>query len=462
LYIEPYPPAFDNLMGVIHQIVPSASATLKFFNAFLIGATLVMAFCAIEAMAKDRRLALFATFLLLAVPAFMGHFIWAQTLAMLFFFVAFYGLESGFGAEGWKRWMIASGIAIGAIAISQPSTAVIFIPILAIYAIVKFSSMGQKILKPILLAGVVAVLLTATYYVPVFMKYGTKYALDGIGVVDNLFAGANNVDTSGGVVYTAEDFLFVQPTGKIDQHIGIGFVLVFLALAGFALSINEMRKGKMAPWMLFFSAILVFCFIGVEGNAMPVKLFPHRFWVFLAVPVAVLGAYAYLRIEERFSKHRTLLLAVFVLAVFLTSAAGKMTVQTSQWPPGVMFASQEELSGYLSLKASFPVGTKVFPLCSADGKVIGFDMSSEPYVPEYEIFKRTAMNRSVQEVHDFMVSRGYGLMTLDSGCVQALGADKANALANAYLTSPLFEKAYSTQGMMVLRRNDQEKRFFSR
>ena len=38
---------------------------------------------------------------------------------------------------------------------------------------------------------------------------------------------------------------------------------------------------------------LVFTFLGTQGNALPVKLFPHRFWVFLTIPVAFFSAEAF-------------------------------------------------------------------------------------------------------------------------------------------------------------------------
>jgi hypothetical protein len=458
MYIEPYPPSYDNLMGVIHQMTVSVSDTLKFFNAFLIGTTLVMAFYSIEAMTKDRRLALFSTFFLLCLPAFMGHFIWAQTLAMLFLFVALYGLEkvvsAGDNAEK-NRFVLASGFAIGAIPITQPSTAAIFILFAVVYiASVLFESNGKNIaktLKPFIVAGLIGIIIAAVYYVPVVMKYGPKYTADGIGMFQGIFTPGATDDTSGGVIYSIEDIVLVQNQGKIDQQIGIGLVLSILAIMGFVLSINELRLGKKDAWLVFASVMLIIGILGIEGNTVPVKLFPHRFWVFLAIPVAILGAYAYLWIEKKFASHKTILLALLIIGVYLTSAAGKIAVQNSQWPPGVMFGSQEEITGYLAMKTSLPPGTKVFSLCSDDRKIIGMDMESEPYVPDYEIFKRTALNRSVQEVHDFMVARGYTLMTIDSGCVQSIGIDKTNALANAYLGSSLFEKAFSNQGMLILK-----------
>ena len=75
LYIEPYPPAYDILMGTVHQMTASVSDTLKFYNVLLIGLTLVIAFYTINELTKNRKLALYSTFFLFALPSFMGHFI---------------------------------------------------------------------------------------------------------------------------------------------------------------------------------------------------------------------------------------------------------------------------------------------------------------------------------------------------------------------------------------------------
>lgn len=446
LYIEPYPPVYDVLMGLMHQMTESVSGTLKFFNAFLIALTLVMAFFAIEALTKDRHIALLATFFLLAMPAFMGHFIWAQTLAMLFLFVAFYALERSLED---RRFIIPAGLAIGAIAITQPSVAVTFVLMAGLYALVKLYSRGKDALRPILLAGLVGVLVTAAFYVPTYLKYGHDYTVMGIGFSESLLDPTSTADTAGGAVYSIDDYLFVKPFGKIDQHVGIGLVLSLLMLGGLALGLKQLASGKAKAWLIIAVLWLVLGFLGTEGNALPIKLFPHRFWVFLAIPVAMLASFSYIQMEERFEKYRGLLLVMMVAFVFLTSAAPKMEVQLAQWPPGASFTSTEELSGYYSLGASFEPNTRIFPLCSDDGKVIGFDMLSEPYVPEYETFKRDAINKTPSEVHSFLSERDYSYLVFDSTCSKEMGAQVAPVSLMNYQSSDKFQLVSSNGGFFL-------------
>ncbi len=448
LYIEPYPPVYDVLMGVLHQMTESVSDTLKFYNVLLIGLALIFAFYAIEELTKNRKLALLAAFFLFALPSFMGHFIWAQTLAMLFLFITFYGYEKALKD---KRYIIPAGISTGAIAITQPSVAVTFVFLAALYVLAKYYVKGKEVVLPLILCGAIGILIAASYYIPTYLKFGPEYTAHGMGFMLEHFDPTSGADTSEGLVYGIADYLIVQPQGKIDQHVGIGIAIALLVLAGLFSILKNLKSSERKAWLLYAILWLIFAFLGTEGNALPIKLFPHRFWVFLSIPVAMIAAHGYLVLEERFERHKKLLLVLMVLAVFVTSFAGKMTVQTSSWPPGVRFTSQGELSGYVTMAQSLPKNTLIFPLCSEDSKIIGFDMLSEPFVPEYELFKHDVLQKSPEEVYSFISSRGYSYLTIDPNCVSELGLEEANLLVSSYLSSGSYEQAYSNQMFILLK-----------
>jgi len=447
LYIEPYPPSFDIVMGVLHQLTTSVTSTLKFYNAFLCGLSIIFAFYTITELTGNRRLGLFSAFFLLALPSFLSHFIWAQTLAMLFFFAAFYGFEKSIRD---KRLIIPTGLAVGAIAITQPSAPAVFILFAGAYLLAKYYAEGKDVIKPIVFACVIGIAITAVYYVPVVLKYGPKYTSEGIGLFQGIFDPASKEDTSGGLVYGVSDYLFVLPYGKIDQHVGIGLVISLLALAGVYLFYKEISEGKKQPWMIFSLLWIAIGFLGTEGNALPFKLFPHRFWVFLSIPVAIIASYAYLAIEHRYQSYRIIVIALVLGGVLLTSALPKFQQQTSTWPPGASFYSAEELQGYEQMESSLPKNTLVFPLCSMDSKVIGSDMLSEPYVPEYEIFKRTAVNKTPEEVYSFISKRGYKYLIIDSTCINVLGLEEANNVLADYQSSEKYRNVYNTSGFFLL------------
>jgi len=448
LYIEPYPPSFDILMGVLHQMTPSVSTTLKFFNAFLVSLSPIFAFYAVSEITKSRNLALLAAFFLLAMPAFMSHFIWAQTLAMLMLLISFYAYERALKEP---RFLLPAGVAVGAVAISQPSTAAIFAIMSVLYALAKFYENGLPALKQLAIIGAIGLLLAGTYYVPTVLKYGVEYTGIGLGMFPDLFTPGSSEDFSDATVYGIADYFIVQPDGRIDQHIGIGIVLGILALLGFAMAMDALRKGSREAWLSCAALWLILGILGTEGNIMPVKLFPHRFWVFLAIPVAILAAYAYLKLEEKWPQYKALLFAGLVLGVLATSAAGKLNTQTSIWPPGLDYASQAELSSYLGIKMAFPEDTRVFTLCSSDLKITGNDMLAEPWLPEYGAFKRHAPEKSPTEVYAFLKKMDYPYLVLDQSCAKLLGNESAAQLPAAYNMPDKADLVMSEAGFTVFR-----------
>ncbi|MEM4367680.1 MAG: hypothetical protein QXO21_01495, partial [Candidatus Anstonellales archaeon] len=95
-YVEPYPPGFDIVLGLLSQINNSVKFSLKFFNSFLVAYALIPVFYLFRLLSKDDKFALIGTIIILLLPAFMSHFIWAQTLAMTFFIMGLHSLAQLF------------------------------------------------------------------------------------------------------------------------------------------------------------------------------------------------------------------------------------------------------------------------------------------------------------------------------------------------------------------------------
>lgn len=447
LYIEPYPPAYDTLLANLYQLGESVVDTLKFYNAFLIGFGLFFAFYAFSEITKNKKIALLGTFFLFILPCFMSHFIWAQSLALILMFVAFHGYEKSIGD---KKWFLPAGVVIAAIAVTQPSTALNLALFSVLYFVGKVFIQGKSVAKPLLIVAVIGLVLSLFYYVPTFMKFGFEEAMIGMGFTPDLVEAGSSGDTSGGLVYTINDFIDAPLATKIDQAIGIGPVLSLLLLIGVVFMLKDFHKGERKAWVVIALLWLILTILGTQGNALPTKLFPHRFWAFLAIPVALCASYGYTALERYAGNSKKVLLFFVLLLVIYTSGIPKLTVQTSYWPPGVSFASQQELTGYVTMENSFPTNTKVFALCSPDRKVIGFDMDAESYVEEYAAFKRSIEEKSADETHLFLLSRGYQYLTFDSSCVNKFGPEKTQELVNDYMNSGKYEVIFSNEGFMLM------------
>ncbi len=115
-YIDPYPPAYDILMGILHQTSPDLMWTLKFFNALLISLGLVFFFLLAKVVLEDETKAAFATFVLACIPAYLSHFIWAHSLAATLFFPTMYAFLQ---IKEDKRWMLPAIILVAGAWVSQ-------------------------------------------------------------------------------------------------------------------------------------------------------------------------------------------------------------------------------------------------------------------------------------------------------------------------------------------------------
>ncbi len=568
-YIDPYPPSYDMIFGVLHQVSSSIYWTIKFFNALLISLSIVFFYFFARLFTGSRGKALFATFVLASVPAYLSHFIWAPALAMVVFFPAMYALEM---AAKDKKWWIIAAVCFASILLSHPTQAAKLFAFIAIYIGIKslslFLSNRKAWLKDswpwfaAVAGGVVLSLFWWALKWRVFARFATGGFKGGseaaAAVVQNspnfiarfftLVVRALNPD--GGTatrVYTLKDLAFAQGSNMINNPVGLGFFVfllmlagLFSALAGFArflprprvfvsavvvivmistialtsrtLEFQEGFYGRDGPlrpqnWVnppsyqgvfaitlvlallvaafvlslvalvragneqrgrLVFLAILLgwllFAFLGVNNKTfnLPIGLFAFRFWMILAVPAAilaseglfaVLGFVGKLRLEPLAATILKLAIAsVVVVGVFFTSSVQKYEVNTSNWPPGAFWSVAYDAQGrvvahevedFMWLRA-LPVNTKVFTFSQPD-QVIGFDMYSCGWCDEEAGMRNRfagSGNVSAQELHGFLLDKGYEYFIIGSIDAKNYGLNVTNRMVSDIAASGLFEVAY--------------------
>ncbi len=142
-YMDPYPPGYDMMFGILHQTSSSIYWTIKFFNALLISLSLIFFYFFAKEFIGSRSKALFATFVLASVPAYLSHFIWAPALAMAVFFQAMYALEM---IKHDKRWWVVAAVCFASVLLSHPTHAVKLASMVGIYVGIRlFSSFVSEI-----------------------------------------------------------------------------------------------------------------------------------------------------------------------------------------------------------------------------------------------------------------------------------------------------------------------------
>ncbi len=462
-YLAPYPPFFDVLLGLLFQLdTGSLQFTLKFFNALLVSLTIPLFYCWVRTRFEGR-VALWATFIIAVLPSLMSHFIWAQTLAMVLVFPAFYFLERVLRG-GDRALTLISALTLGAVLMVQPSVAGIIFIMVVLYV-------GSVRLPAILASGDKAAALKDSAAVPLLalalallLFWGPMLAMYGMGGILNQmglslgFVTEKTPDTSGGVIYGPNDFLDAPLASKMDQPTGWGLAVSGLLLLGIVVAVRKARAGEDRWLQVALLLWFVFCMVGVEGNALPFKMMPHRFWVFLAIPVAILAGYGAVKVLEYTDKNRKgMELAakvVLVAALLFTAAYPKGVVETSQWPPGASWASDEQVAGYIKLKG-LPANTKVFGFCMNDVFADGVDKAGYAWVKEVNDYKAQSINDSLDGNYAFLKKYGYEYAIIDQSCLKTFSGDQIQAKLTALGPDSRFtlEQQFSSQSFLAMKVN---------
>lgn len=445
-YMEPYPPAFPIVMGMVHQLNDSVSGTLKIVNAILLGFAVLFFYLFASELFDSKYKALFASFIIACVPSFMSHFIWSQTLAIVLMFPAFYCVLKTFKTIDKEQnlWYKLGILSVTSVLLTQPSTAAIF-GLMFGFMWVAFVIATKKLNFKVLFIGIAAVVFAvALFWGPTIYKYGVNDTAEGIGLSQKLFTDAN-VDTSGGEVYFVKDFIVAPTSSKIDQAIGWGVVVFISLLIGLVIIIKKFKRENYISVLLLLW--MLFTFLGTEGNAFPVKLFPHRFWVFMIIPVALIIAYSLFNLSQ--SKVGSALLVIIIcVGILFTSGIPKYIVQTSMWPAGGNFMSIEQVGGYVWMKNNLPKDSNVFVVCGKEEKVVAFDMYSP--VLDMNLYRFKQQNNTISDILDF--TRDYKYILFDIQCIKQYGINETNNMLNYIVSVPSIKISYQNQQFWLFER----------
>jgi len=256
-YINPYPPSYDLVLGILHQTNDSVYWTMKFFNALIISLSAIFFYFFVKELSGSTSKALFATFALASIPSFLSHFIWAISLAVPLYLACFYALER---IKHDSRWWIASGIVMAAILISTPTHSTYFGLFFALYLAAKFLA-DKKTLLPLARAGALGISLSfLIWWLPMILRHNIEGVLRGIGL-GGAAIGISNIVSIGGTgdrAYSMSDFIFAKEANMINNPIGLGVVLSLLLIFSLVyLPIKHkgsLRKKKIAVLISFFAA----------------------------------------------------------------------------------------------------------------------------------------------------------------------------------------------------------------
>ncbi len=442
-YIDPYPPGYDILMGVLHQTEPSLQWTLKFFNNLIIALGILFFYFFVLHFTGKRGTALFSTFVLFSIPSYLSHFIWAHTLVVTLFLVSLYCIEM---IKKDKRWIYAAIVAIASTWLVQPTNPLKFFVLFVVYVSVK--CIVEKKVKWDLITAVIGGYLLAFIWwfnhlegiLPGKVKSAVEASsASGGGFFATMFSFVQKAfpPSSGTATraYTFREIVFVQHNNMINNPIGIGlFISILIALGTVAilLSYKGLKKEENS-WKIIALICAILTFLGFNTMTfnLPIGFISFRFWMLFALFGSIVAAEGIWLLFGLFKRYKFLILSVFAIGILLTSAHQKYSVNTVIWPPGLGWAfypppnhPYQEAIDYAWIKDNLPIDTNIFTF--VDSYVLGFDMYACLWCEDINKYRETAINQTASDLNLWLKSKGIEYLIIDQRAVRKYGVDVVN------------------------------------
>ncbi|MFH1182146.1 MAG: hypothetical protein V1702_04265 [Candidatus Woesearchaeota archaeon] len=472
-YLSPYPPGYDGFLGLMAQSNDSVYWTLKFFNALIISLGILFFFFFAREFTGSLSKSLIATFILASVPCYLSHFIWAHALTMTLFFPAMYCLEM---IKHDRKWIFPASFVISGLMVSDPTTALKLVAMMGIYFAVKSIAM-KKFSVAHFSALALGSLLSLFWWAPnakgffSMVENGGTTVGEAVASNTNLFVkifhiiqGAFPTDSgTASRAYSFSDFFMAQKANMINNPIGIGVAVSVLAIIGLAVVCLRYRSWlqEKGGYLLITLCWGVFAFLGVNSITfnLPIGFFAFRFWMILAVPVALLAAEGIMLLSGMVNMKavKAAIIVALIVAVTFTSGIQKYAVNTAPWGAGAFWTYEMtpqgpqsyELAGYVWLH-TLPPNTKVFSFLT-DDQVIGFDKFSCGWCKDESELRKRGLNITGEEMHSWMLEHGYQYLLVGGMEVRNFGQDAVDSFIDSIQNSTLFSLAHQTNGLIVLK-----------
>jgi hypothetical protein len=453
-YLNPYPPSYDVVMGILHQTNDSVYWTLKFFNALIVSLSTIFFYFFVKELSGSRNKALFAAFALFSIPAFMSHFIWGLSLAVPLYFVAFYAFER---IKYDRKWWIVTGLVSVAPLTSSPTHSAYFGMFFVLYFLTKVL-LDRKFLLYHAAGGLFGLSLsTIFWYFPMFLRYGFIGTLKDLGIPLGKAASNLSFGGTGDRLYTFSDFFIAHKQNMINNPIGIGIVLsilTFVAVIFMFLKFKDLIK-KENQWLVITFVLFVFTLLAVNAVRFPIKLSPFRAWMLLAIPVCILAAQGAFNLMDMSQKSagkiaKIAVLLILVAGIYFTSTQQKIAVNTATWPPGGFWTSGDEIGSYLWMKDNLPKNSKVFTFVN-NGPIVGLDMFTCHWCDDVIEFSKIGFNQTAEETHTWLRQHEYEYLMVDGQTVQKYGIEDSSSKIQELGNSGLFNPVFSNNGGILFR-----------
>lgn len=468
-YLDPYPPAYASLMGVLHQTSSELQWTLKFFNSLLIALSVLFFNYMVLRLTKNDKIALASAFVLVMLPSYLSHFIWSHTLIPLLFMLLIYSyLKVDDSKNGW----VFVAVVTAAIFLTH-TRQVIKLGIMAGIFLGVSWFYTKKFPKKIVYGSLVGVVLSLAWWAFKFKSMLEMLTHSSVGstaeaaaavtstsgllnkIILRLPSMFNPAGGTGHRAYSFSDFFIAGDTNMINSPIGWGIMVSILVLIALILIFSRYKKLKEAEnyWLAVVLGWFIFTFLNVNAETfhLPIGIEPFRSWMVLAVPVSILCGYIIVVMGNSAKQLKYPLLIGIVVLVFLTSGLHNYNHNTSpNWPPGGKWTSPEELQGYIWMKNNLPLNSNVFTYSSQNKVVFGLNMNSCVWCDDYREFHPTVLDQDVQTVYSWLKAHEYEYIAFGGMEVKYLGNEYGKEVAAEKLNAIVMEMGKQSEKFRVV------------
>lgn len=463
-YLFPFnPPTTSVLLGLLNQITPDLYTAMKTFICMVLALGLMAFFLFSYVLSDSSRFSLIAMLILSITPCYIGHFIFNYTVAISLLQVLLFGIALALKS---KKAIILAAIFCSSVLITHPvaavQAAIIMFIFLVVFLVREFH--GKTFKKSSILhylennsikiisIGILGIVLSMFLYGDLILYF------IGIGnsnqVSDDLEKrGIGN----GGIIslsynlvgYDIEDkafsdFFIAKPVSRMDQEEGIGIFLFSICLIGilFFFFLKDKLYHNNIIYLLCFLFFFFFLWI-FTGGYFKFSIQNYRWWSILAIFVALHASSTIMILFSILKKDKLILysiLALLAIGLIYTSAVPRYKVQTSSWPPGVDWLSQEQINGFVNLR-NIGNSNLIFSLCSGERKIIANNQMALPWHPDIKKYNSLITNSSYEKNSSFAIEYaeklipelGFSYLIIDASCLNYYGLNETNKILQHFI-----------------------------
>ena len=484
-YLDPYPPAYSMIMGILHQTSPEAQWTLKFFNSLLISLSVVFFFFMVKTLTRRSNLAITSTFILSMLPSYLSHFIWAHTLIPLLFFLLIYSFVK---IDQQARWWIVAMVVSASIFLTHTFQAIkLMILAFGFFAVkwIYFKKFPKKIFYAVISGFLISLSWWIFKFKGLMQLYITEEKVSSASIVSTGVMGIVEkvikylprlLSPEGGTAtraYSIPDFFIAQKTNMINAPIGWGFIITLLLIFAIVMIFFNYKKliEQQHYWVTILLVWFVLTFLGINSDTfnLPIGMAGFRIWMLLAIPVSILSAKGLLMLIKASKEAKYVVLIILVIAIIITSGYPKYEHNTNpNWPVGAKWTYIQEngriyspeLEGYIWIKNNMPINTRIFSYWHHTNMLYGMNMFPCTWCEEFREFKKDILFKDALKVHSWLVNNDYEYLVFGSLEYKYFGRDygqkEANTLLNQRISEMVnmptkFQIVYQNKGMILLK-----------